>query len=322
MKNLHNRLICQRAEELGYTCRLLLDGQEDFLEISNGVRTLIINKTRSHRLTVIAGLITKNKHVCSFLLRRAGIPVPDEILVTSFNEEAAQFLHSHRQVVVKPKDTDRGVGISMDVQTEEGLHQAIKRGLQYGRELLIQRQIKGRDYRILVIDQEVVAVLESEPPSIVGNGNCTIQQLIEELNADPDRTADKDERKPMMKVQIDEEVMRILATQGHTLMTKPTLGEQVYLRRNGNDYTGGINIDRTDEICTENIEIALHTTQVLGLDVAGLDVRTQDISIPLTESEGAILEVNVLPGIDGHVMPVKGKPRDVIEKYLKYLFKG
>jgi D-alanine-D-alanine ligase-like ATP-grasp enzyme len=321
MKNLHNNLIMQRALELGYTCRPVVEGEEDFLEISNGEKTIIINKTRSHRLSVVAGMITKNKAVCSALLSRAGLPVPEEMLVSSVTDEALSFLQVHKRVVVKPKDTNRGVGITMDITTPEALHTAIEKGLQYSSQLLLQRQVEGRDYRVLVIDGEVVGVLENRPPQVEGDGVRTVRELIDELNADPRRTSDKDEFKPMLTVKVDDEVLRILELQGHTLDSVPKRDETVFLRKNGNEYTGGMNIDRTDEICEENIKIALRATEVLGLDVAGLDIRTKDIGLPMEDHFGAIIEVNVLPGMNGHMYPAEGKPRDSIGKYLQYLFK-
>jgi D-alanine-D-alanine ligase-like ATP-grasp enzyme len=321
MKNLHNKLIAARAAELGYTCRPLIEGEEDFLEISDGKKTVIINKTRSHRLTVVAGMITKNKAACSTLLRRANLPVPEEILVSSLTPEAVHFLHRHGVVVVKPIDTNRGVGISMDIRSEEELAHAIENGLRYSNTLLLQRQVEGRDYRVLVIDNEVVGVLENCPPSVIGDGISTVAALIDRLNADPRRTADKDEFLPMLQVKIDDEVLRILAHQGLSLESVPARDQIVYLRKNGNEYTGGINVDRTDEICPENIEIARKAVQTLHLDVAGLDIRTADIGIPMTKTQGAIIEVNVLPGMNGHMYPAVGQPRDVIGKYLQYLFK-
>ncbi|MBL0386052.1 hypothetical protein JJB07_05240 [Tumebacillus sp. ITR2] len=321
MKNLHNKLITQRALELGLSCDLLVAGEEDFLELSNGERTIIVNKTRSHRLPAVAGLITKNKRVCSTLLQRHDLPVPEEISVTSLTPEALVFLERFGTVVVKPVDTNRGVGITMDVRTPQDLEQAIQDGLVHGRDLLVQRQVTGRDYRVLVIDGEIVGVLENVPPQIVGDGHTTVRDLIHTLNADPARTADKDEFKPMLCVQLDEEVQRILAAQGHDENSIPARGEQVYLRKNGNEYTGGMNIDRTDELCAENAEICLQAARALGLDVAGLDIRTPDIGVSMRETGGTIIEVNVLPGMNGHMSPAQGKPRDSIGKYLQYLFR-
>ncbi|WP_038084446.1 ATP-grasp domain-containing protein [Tumebacillus flagellatus] len=321
MKNLHNKLISQRALELGYSCRLLVEDEEDFLELSNGERTVIVNKTRSHRLPAVAGLITKNKRVCSALLKRHDLPVPDEISVRSCTQEALNFLDSHGTVVVKPVDTNRGVGITMDVRTPDELKQAIQNGQAYGRDLLVQQQIHGRDYRVLVIDGEIVGVLENRPPQVTGDGRSSVYELIQALNADPARTADKDEFKPMLVVQIDEEVKRILATQGFSLSSVPAAGTTIYLRKNGNEYTGGMNIDRTDDLCPENAAICLEAARVLGLDVAGLDIRTPDISRSMRETGGTIIEVNVLPGMNGHMFPAQGTPRDSIGKYLQYLFR-
>jgi len=321
LKNLHNKLIEQRAKELGYTCRPLLEGDEEFLELSDGSQTIIINRTRSHRLTVVAGLITRNKAVCSVMLQRNGLPVPEEIQLTEWQDEALRFLAEQGRVVVKPNFTNRGVGITMDVTTEDELVAAVDKALQHSTQLMIQRQVEGRDYRILVIDNEVVGVLENCPPFVTGDGVQTVQQLIDALNADPMRTADKDEFKPMLAVLIDDEVLRTLQNQGYALDSVPAPGEDVYLRLNGNEYTGGMNVDRTDEICPENIELALKTCRVLDLDVAGIDLRTPHIGVPASESRGAIIEVNVLPGMNGHMYPAVGQSRDSIGKYLRYLFK-
>ena len=81
IENLQNRLILNKAREMGIACEPLVDGCEDFLKLSLEHKQIIINKTRTHRLPLIAGLLAKNKQVCNLLLEERGMPVPSQVVV-------------------------------------------------------------------------------------------------------------------------------------------------------------------------------------------------------------------------------------------------
>lgn len=320
LTNIHNRLIQEKAAEMGISCKPLIQGMEDILVLDNGEKRIFINKTRSHKLPFMAGFLSTNKAAANLLLEESGLPIPAFRLVQGMTREAEEFLQNHSPIVVKPYNTNRGVGIVMNVRKPKELETAISQALQFSSHVMLQKQVEGRDYRILVIDEAIVGVLENRPPEVTGDGVSTISQLIEQANRDPLRGA-KDDFTPLMTIPVDEPLILALQSQGLELSSVLPAGVRLPVRLNSNDYTGGGTVDRTDEICEENARIALQAAQCLGIDVAGIDLRCPDISIPLSQTGGGIIEINVLPGMDSHVLPTEGKPRDVIGAYLRYLFR-
>ncbi|NEW04999.1 hypothetical protein GK047_03065 [Paenibacillus sp. SYP-B3998] len=317
--NIHNRLIKEKAQEMGIICEPLIPGLEDILLLDNGIKRIYINKTRSNKLPFISGFLSTNKVATNILLRDAGLPIPHFCLVQAYSVEAESFLRQHAPLVVKPFNTNRGVGIVMNIRDPLELQAAIEHALSFSSHVILQEQAEGRDYRILVIDKTVVGVLETCPPSVTGDGVSTIQELIERANQDP-RRGTKDQNTPLMHIPIDQPLILHLQSLQLQLSSILPLGELVQVRLNSNDFTGGANIDRTDEICMENIDIAIKAADLLGIDVAGIDLRCPHISQPVSITGGGIIEVNVLPGMDSHVLPSEGKSRDVIGAYLRYLF--
>ncbi|HDR7436862.1 TPA: hypothetical protein QCX34_004416 [Bacillus anthracis] len=321
-QNLHNKLIMQRAQEMGMDCNILSPGCEDFLELSYRGKSIIINKTRSHKLPFMAGLISKNKDVSNILLDRAGLPVPKYIVLTEIDDRALAFLNENKMVVVKPWDTNRSLGITIGIETEIELKQAIDVAKLYSDKVMIQKYVEGFDYRVLVIDGEVVAVQEYRPPMVIGNGISTIKQLIKQLNDDPLRRQKKEDLRPLKKIDTESDLLMFnLEKQGKKISDILAENEKVWLFLNGNVLIGGKSFDRTDEICIFNKELAINAAKTLGIDVAGIDIRCKNIGIPIYEQDAGILEVNVLPDLIDHYIPYHGQSRDVFGAYLKYLFK-
>jgi cyanophycin synthetase len=270
----------------------------------------------------MAGFLSKNKDAANILLKRFGLPVPDYILVSSMSEKAVDFLNKYKKVAVKPFDTNRSIGITLGIEKEEELEHAIRTASSYSEKVIIQKYIEGFDYRVLVIDGKVVGVLEHQPGFIVGDSYSTIEQLINKLNEDPFRRNNAGEFKPLKKISLDSNsLLFTLEKQSKTLQDIPVKGEQIQLSLSGNVLNGGISIDRTDDICTVNAVIAVEAAKALNIDVAGIDIRCKDISVPINNRYEGILEINVLPDMVDHVLPFRGKSRDVIGAYLQYLFK-
>lgn len=324
LQNLHNRLIISKAREMGIACRPLLQGCEDFLELSYKGRTIVINKTRSHKLPLIAGLLAKNKEATNLLLQRRGLPVPPFTVIQEKGEEAIQFLETQLSLVVKPLDASGSAGVTLDVRTSEQLDAAIQRASLYSKSIMLQQFIPGHDYRVLIINGKIAAVTEYRPAFVIGDGSSSIRKLIEQLNQSRMIRNDIGEMEAFTEIKTDSEQLRVLlAKQGITLNDIIPAGTQMELYDIHNAAANDIReiyMDRTDTIFLANAELAIEAAKALKIDVAGIDMRCQDISMPLTNTSGAILEVNALPDMTYHVFPYQGDSRDVIRLYLEYLF--
>jgi cyanophycin synthetase len=221
-------------------------------------------------------------------------------------------------IVLKPQWGNQGKGVILNIKNEKEAMSAYNRLIKSYKDIIIERYIEGNDYRVCVVDGEVVAASLRLPPFITGNGVSTVEALVRDLNRDPKRG--EDHEKPLTKVKLDDELLKCIGKRGYTLKTILKDGEKLFLRENANLSTGGIAIDCTDDMCEENVEICRRAARAVGLNICGIDICCRDISVPL-EKEGAIVEVNAAPGIRMHHYPYEGKPRNVGRKIVKMMFK-
>ncbi|WP_181150804.1 hypothetical protein [Paenibacillus sp. PCH8] len=321
--NLQNRLIISKAQEMGITCEPLVEACEDFLKLSLGDKQIIINKTRSHRLPLIAGLLAKNKQACNMLLREQGMPVPSFIVIPAIGNEATAFLRQHGSIVVKPLDASSSLGVTLDVRTEDELETAIRLAGVHGSSIMLQQYVTGIDYRVLIINDEVAAVNEYRPVYIQGDGNSSVRALIEKMNQDRLVMTSIGEYEAFPRVDAEaEHLLEVLSGQGTTLDQVPATGQEIELYDLRNSAAGKISEfyrDCTEFIHPDNVRMMIQAAKTLQIDVAGVDVRCTDIRKPISGEQGGILEVNALPDLTHHVFPHGGTTRDVVRVYLEYL---
>jgi len=312
-----------KAREMGIACEPLLEGCEDFLKLSVGDKQIIINKTRSHRLPLIAGLLAKNKQACNKLLHEQGMPVPSFIVIPEMGSDATDFLKSHGSIVVKPLDASSSMGVTLDVRTEDELEVAIRLAGVHGSSIMLQQYVTGIDYRVLIINGEVAAVNEYRPVYVEGNGTLTVRALIKQLNQDRIEMTHIGEYEAFPQVDAEtERLLEVLRAQGTTLDEVPAAGKEIELYDLRNSAAGKISEfykDCTEIIHPENARMIIQAAKTLQIDVAGIDVRCHDIRTPISRDQGGILEVNALPDMTHHVFPHGGTTRDVVRLYLEYL---
>ncbi|MGC9524476.1 MAG: cyanophycin synthetase [Limnospira sp.] len=255
------------------------------------------------------------------LLREANIPVPrGEVIYRARELDEAVNAVGGFPVVIKPLDGNHGRGITLDIQSWRDAEEAYDRAKAESKfgGVIVERFHEGNDYRVLVIDGKVVAVAQRIPAHVVGDGRSTIQELVEETNRDPRRGSGHEN--VLTRIDIDGRAEEILAAQNLRLDSVPDEGEICHLRATANLSTGGIAIDRTDEIHPENRWLAERAAKLVGLDVAGIDITATDIGKPLRDIDGAIVEVNAAPGLRMHLQPSQGQPRDVTGPILDLLY--
>ncbi len=253
------------------------------------------------------------------ILAGAGIPVPKGNVVYSLREleDSLDWLGGY-PIVIKPLDGNHGRGITLDIQTWQEAETAYDKAKEVSDGVIVEHYYKGRDHRILVVNHKLVAVAERVPAHVVGNGQDPIETLIEQTNRDPRRGQGHDNI--LTQIQLDRRTDQLLSNQGYTLDTVLATGEVCYLRETANLSTGGIAIDRTDEIHPDTIWMAERASRLIDLDVVGIDVVTTDISQPLQAVDGVIVEVNAAPGLRMHVAPSEGVARNVAGPILDMLF--
>lgn len=291
------------------------------LQLGYGAKQKRIQATLSNNTSILGVELACDKEGTKTILGNAGVPVPRGTVIGYLDEleDAIADVGSY-PIVIKPLDGNHGRGITINInewsEAEKAYDLASKASKT--RSIIVERYYKGNDHRVLVINGKVVAVAERVPAHVVGNGQSTIQELIDLTNEDPRRGNGHDN--VLTNIVVDATSQLVLTKQGYDLDSVLPKKKVVYLRATANLSTGGVAIDRTDEIHPENIWLAQRVAKIIGLDIAGIDIVTADISQPLKATNGVIVEVNAAPGFRMHAAPSSGLPRNIGASVLEMLF--
>ncbi|HZD18567.1 MAG TPA: cyanophycin synthetase [Actinomycetota bacterium] len=279
-----------------------------------------IRATMTSRTSSLAVDIAGDKDMTRRLLAAAGLPVPRGEIVLAEDEAVQVARRIGFPVVTKPLDGNHGRGVGLDLRTEREVRRGFERAVQEARrgQVVVESFVTGNDYRVLVIGGRMVAVAQRVPAHVTGDGMHTVAELVELENQDPRRGIGHE--KVLTRIAVDQEAAALLERQGLAAGDVPPQGAFVQLAATGNMSTGGISIDRTWEAHEENVEIAEEAARVVGLDVAGIDFLTPDITQPVRETGGAIVEVNAAPGFRMHTHPTEGEPQFVAKHVVDLLF--
>ncbi|WP_430780174.1 cyanophycin synthetase [Actinoplanes sp. G11-F43] len=273
------------------------------------------------RTSAVGVDIAGDKHVTRRLLDEAGIPVAPGGAAGTEAEAIRLLGELGGPVVVKPRNGRHGRGVTLHLTTPEAVARAFA---AIGGEAVVERQLDGRDYRVLVVAGEVVAVAERVAAHVTGDGRSTITALIEAVNADPRRGTGHS--RVLTRITVDETVRGVLARDGRTPESVPADGEVVRLRDTANLSTGGTSRDVTDQVHPDVTRICRRVAALLGLDIAGIDLRLPDAGAPVPPGGGVttagVIEVNAVPGLRMHLAPVEGRARDVGDAIVRAMFPG
>jgi cyanophycin synthetase len=324
-------LFAQR-KELGPSTASLVNAAEEraipymrlnkysLVQFGHGAYQQRIQATITSKTPHIAVEISCDKEDTHNLLRDLGLPVPTQRMI--YNERAAiRAAHSIGfPVVLKPLNANHGRGVSINLTSDEQVASAFVFAREHGssRAVLVESYVEGFDHRMLVVNNELVAVAKRVPGHIVGDGKSTVTELVDKVNEDPRRGIGHE--KVLTRLELDRPAFELLEMAGLDADSVLPDGEIFYLRKTANLSTGGTAIDLTDVVHPDNREMAVRAIRAVGLDVGGVDFLTSDITESYKEVGGAIVEVNAAPGFRMHVAPSEGEPRDVAGKVMDMLF--
>ena len=293
-------------------------GSDSLVQLGYGKSSRLIESTLTDATSCISADISTNKQLTKYILNENKIPVPYGKVV--YSEISAVMVANQigMPVVLKPFDGNQGKGVHLNLNNEVEIKSAFKESTKYSNGIIVEKFLTGNDYRILVVGGKVSAVSQRLPACVTGDGKHTIKELVDIVNLDPLRGDDHE--KPLTKIKLDAVSLEVLNKKNMNIDYVPSEGEQVILRENGNLSTGGTAIDCTDIIHPDNAEISIRAAKAIGLDIAGIDIVAEDISKAITETGGAVVEVNTAPGIRMHIFPSKGKSRDVAKDICDMLY--
>ena len=294
------------------TIRLLDDG--NLVQIGYGAAMRRIWTAETDRTSAIAETISRDKDLTKSLLESCGVPIPEGREVSSAEDawEAAEDIGL--PVCIKPVDGNHGRGVFIDVKTKEEIEKAYKIAVEEGSGVLVERSIPGTEHRMLVIGGKLVAANRGDMVMVTGDGKSTVTELIaSQVNSDPRRGPT--ELHPLSNIRIDSAARMELERQNLTADSVPAKDREVLIQRNANHA-----FDVTDDVHPETAALVSLAARVIGLDIAGIDLVAEDISKPLSEQGGAIVEVNAGPSLLMHLKPGIGKPRPVGKAIVDNLF--
>lgn len=312
------RSICDAAKNYGLPVTEL--GKSGIYQIGYGKQGRIIEAAISNKTNCVGVDISCDKFLTKQLLDIQNIPVAEGRKVFNIIGLLREAEFIGYPVVIKPQYGNKGKGVMLNLKNEKELIKAYTSLLKITKDIIIEKYVKGNDYRICVVDYKVVAASLRVVPFVIGDGKSNIKALINILNNDPLRG--QDHEKPLTTIKFDKELCNCLYRQNMSLDYIPNKGEKVILRENANLSTGGIAVDCTDDVCDENIDYCIRAAKALGLDICGVDICTEDISIPIDKQNGIVMEVNAAPGIRMHHFPSQGKKRDVGKAIVDMLYEG
>ncbi|ERK28768.1 bifunctional glutamate--cysteine ligase GshA/glutathione synthetase GshB [Clostridium intestinale] len=302
----------------------VLDRKENFISLRfNGKTEYVKQATKTSKDSYSTVLVMENKVVTKEVLKENKIRVPMGENYDSL-EEAMKFYDKfeNKKIVIKPKSTNFGIGISIfkDGFNKDDFRRALEIAFDNDNTVLVEEFIEGKEYRFLVIDDEVVGILHRVPANVCGNGVNNISELVKEKNKDSLRG--KGYKTPLEKISLGEIEEMFLKAQGKDFTYVPDKDEIVYLRENSNVSTGGDSIDYTDKIDESYKEMAIKAAKAVGASICGVDMMITNINEKISEDNYGIIELNFNPAIHIHCYPYKGKNRNVGEKVLNLLFRG
>jgi cyanophycin synthetase len=268
----------------------------------------------------IAVEISCDKEDTHNLLSDLGLPVPKQIMIYSEKQAVRAARRIGYPVVVKPLNANHGRGVSINLTDDEQVQTAFTEAQKFGtsKAVLVESYLTGFDHRMLVVNNELVAVAKRVPGHVVGDGKHSIRELIDIVNEDPRRGIGHE--KVLTRLELDSQAKRLMEEAGIDEEKVLDDGEIFYLRSTANLSTGGTAIDVTDIVHPDNRDMAIRSIKAIGLDVGGVDFLTDDISKSYKEIGGGICECNAAPGFRMHVAPSEGQPRDVAGKVMDMLF--
>jgi cyanophycin synthetase len=287
-------------------------------QLGYGANQKRIQATVTSETSSIGVELACDKEDTKYLLEQAEVEVPrgDIIRRESSVEEACDYVGF--PLVIKPIDGNHGRGITVNINNLEDAIVAYRAAKEVSRSVIVEKFITGEDYRLLVINNVLVAAAIRTPAHVIGNGKNTVQELIDGVNSDPRRGYGHEN--VLTKITTNDLTKTIIRDAGYTLDSILEDGKQLILKDTANLSTGGTAEDITDIVHPANIAMAERISKIIDLDICGIDIMTTDITKPLSETGGAVLEVNAGPGFRMHLAPTTGLPRNVAAPVIDKLF--
>ncbi len=303
------KILLEEATAMGLAIHVVYP-EKEVVEISDGAKKIIVKELFSFANDPYSAssVLAKNKEITYRFWEREHIPFPRSRYfrnIASFPQKSVD-LGLKFPVVFKKSNGKKSIGIRTNIASFEELANIVA---DSDGSFIIQEMVFGKEYRVLIYKDRLLGALELVPPQIIGNGADTIATLIQKKNTNLQK-----------KIIINEKVVQTLAKNNISLDTVPEKESCVLLQENSCLAEGGSSIDCTDVIHEGILELVKKSAQAVNLQLAGVDLICEDISIDPREQKVSFLETNSSPSLSIHYDPTVGKSRLVIKDILEDIF--
>ena len=292
--------------------------KHSLVQLGYGINQKRIQATVASTTSSIAVEVACDKEETKNLLEHAEIPVPKGTICYDEDDLRDAIKKIGYPIVTKPVNGNHGKGATTNLRNWEDAVKGLAAAKKYSRSIIVEKYITGYDHRVLVINYKFVAAAKRTPASVIGDGKSTVRELIDKVNNDPRRGYGHE--KVLTAIKVDEFTLNILSEKNLNAESILPEGEELWLKPTANISTGGTATDITDLVHPDNVFMCERIARIIGLDICGIDIMTPDLSQPITEIGGAVLEVNAAPGFRMHLAPTDGLPRNVAEPVINMLF--
>ncbi|MBA5630516.1 cyanophycin synthetase [Moheibacter lacus] len=293
-------------------------GTNSLVQLGYGVNQMRFQATITCNTSNIAVDIACDKEDTKRMLENSSVPVASGSICVDEEDLIETIDKIGFPIVIKPLGGNHGKGASINVKTLEEAKSGLEHAQKYGRRVIVEKFITGHDFRMLVINHKLVAAAQRVPAHVIGDGEHTVSELIQIENQDPRRGYGHEN--VLTEIEIDRDSLDLLEKLGYTASSVPKRGEIVYLKSTANLSTGGTSVDVTEMVHPENIFLAERISRIIGLDICGIDIMAENLTQPLQQNGGVILEVNAAPGFRMHLAPSEGLPRNVASPVIDMLY--
>ena len=288
------------------------------VQLGYGSKQRRIQATMTDRTSALGVEIADEKSRTKELLRRAGIPTPKGATAGCLADAGRVAEDVGYPVTVKPEVGNHGRGITARVSDAAELEAAFAAARGICDSVIVERSLTGFDFRVLVINGNLVAAALREPAHVVGDGTSSIRQLIDDVNKDPRRGVGHE--RMLTAITIDLMTERLLSFQGYRIDDVLPADVKLYLKSTANLSTGGTARDVTDEVHQDVRLMCERVARLVGMDCIGIDIVAPGLDQPLPPDSAGIVEVNAAPGFRMHLDPTEGRARNVARPFVEMLF--
>jgi cyanophycin synthetase len=329
-EDIQNLRVIREEERLGPSTGCIVDeavargipyirlNKHSLVQLGYGINQRRIRATIASTTGSIAVDIACDKEETKNLLEAAEIPVPRGRIVYSEEGMKEAIDRINYPIVTKPVDGNHGKGATTNIMNWEDAVKGLAAAQKYSRSVIVEKYITGQDHRVLVINYKYVAAAIRKPAAVTGDGKSTIQELIDKVNEDPRRGYGHE--KTLTQIKVDDFTLDMLKKADLTLESVLPAGVEQWLKPTANLSTGGTATDVTDMVHPDNIFMCERIARIIGLDICGIDIMAENLTEPVAQIGGAILEVNAAPGFRMHIDPAIGLPRNIAEPVIDMLY--